>query len=112
MIAVRFFACSYIWSYNGWNGMRPRTAQTSGNMAWILSMRKRCFAASLSQALAREKHTEKSAGFGIGSIRGRTAYVVFTEHSPDTIRIISLRKATRREDKQYQKAIQNGLEAG
>jgi uncharacterized DUF497 family protein len=48
----------------------------------------------------------------IGSIRGRTAFVVFTEPSPDTIRIISLRKATRREEKQYQKAIQNGLEAG
>ena len=59
----------------------------------------------------REEYGEKR-WIGIGSIRGRTAYVVFTEHSPDTIRIISLRKATRREDKQYQKAIQNGLEAG
>jgi uncharacterized DUF497 family protein len=59
----------------------------------------------------REEYGEKR-WTGIGSIRGRTAYVVFTEPSPDIIRIISLRKATRREDKQYQKAVQNGLEAG
>jgi uncharacterized protein len=59
----------------------------------------------------REDYGEKR-WIGIGSIRGRAVHVVFTEPSPDTIRIISLRKATRREDKQYQKAIQNGLEAG
>ena len=59
----------------------------------------------------REEYGEKR-WIGIGSIRGRTAYPIFTEPSPDTIRIISPGKATRREDKQYQKAIQNRLEAG
>jgi hypothetical protein len=49
---------------------------------------------------------------GIGTIRGRTVHVVFTERGLETIRIISLRKATRRESEQYEKAIQNGLEAG
>lgn len=34
---------------------------------------------------------------GMGSFRGRTAYVVFTEPGPETVRIISLRKASRRE---------------
>jgi uncharacterized DUF497 family protein len=48
----------------------------------------------------------------LGNIRGRTAHVVFTEPSPETIRIISLRKASRRERKQHEKAIQNRLEAG
>ena len=50
--------------------------------------------------------------FGIGTIRGRTAVVVFTERGSGTIRVISLRKATRREHKQYQKAVQDELEAG
>jgi uncharacterized DUF497 family protein len=48
---------------------------------------------------------------GIGSIRGRTAAVVFTEPVPDTLRIISLRRAHYEERKEYEKAIQNGLEA-
>ncbi len=47
---------------------------------------------------------------GIGVIRGRPAHVVFTERPPDIIRIISLRKATRREQKQYEAAIQDRLE--
>jgi len=48
---------------------------------------------------------------GLGTIGGRIAYVVFTERSPKTIRIISLRKASRRECKEYAKAIQDRLEA-
>ena len=48
---------------------------------------------------------------GIGMIRGRIAQVVFCELGPDAIRIISLRKATSRERKKFEKAIQNGLEA-
>jgi uncharacterized protein len=47
---------------------------------------------------------------GIGAIRGRTTVVVFTEREPETIRIISLRKATRRESKQYKKAVEDQLE--
>ncbi len=49
---------------------------------------------------------------GLGMIRGRTAHVVFTERGPETIRIISLRKASRRESEQYEKAIQDRLETG
>jgi uncharacterized DUF497 family protein len=48
---------------------------------------------------------------GVGSIRGRTVHVVFTEPVPETIRIISLRKASRRESEQYEKAVQDRLEA-
>ena len=48
---------------------------------------------------------------GIGSIRGHLAFVVFSESTDDTIRIISLRKADREERKQYERAIQDGLEA-
>ncbi|MGB8582679.1 MAG: BrnT family toxin [Candidatus Sulfotelmatobacter sp.] len=49
---------------------------------------------------------------GLGLIRGRTMQAVFTERGPGTVRIISLRKATRREREQYQKAIENRLEEG
>jgi uncharacterized DUF497 family protein len=58
----------------------------------------------------REEYGEKR-WIGLGTIGGRTTYVVFTERSPETIRIISLRKASRRERKEYEKAIQDRLEA-
>jgi uncharacterized protein len=47
---------------------------------------------------------------GIGTIRGRVAFVAFVERPPDTIRIISLRKADHEEREQYEKALQDGLE--
>jgi uncharacterized protein len=58
----------------------------------------------------REDYGEKRWR-GIGTIRGRTVVVIFTERSPDTIRITSLRKAHHEERKKYETAIQNGLEA-
>ena len=58
----------------------------------------------------REDYGEKR-WIGIGTIRGRTAVVVFAERDPEAIRIISLRKASRGERKQYEKAIQDRLEA-
>jgi uncharacterized DUF497 family protein len=47
---------------------------------------------------------------GIGMIRGRVALVAFVERPPDTIRIISLRKADHEERDQPEKALQDGLE--
>jgi uncharacterized DUF497 family protein len=57
----------------------------------------------------REDYGEKR-WVGIGLIQERVTHVVFTERGPDTIRIISLRKATKRESEQYEKAIQDRLE--
>ncbi len=48
---------------------------------------------------------------GLGMIRGRIAHVVFVERGMETVRVISLRKASRRECKEYEKAIQDRLEA-
>jgi len=48
---------------------------------------------------------------GLGMIRGRIAHVVFVERGEGTIRVISLRKASRRECKEYEQAIQDRLEA-
>jgi uncharacterized protein len=47
---------------------------------------------------------------GVGITRGCTAHVVFTERDSNTIRVISLRKATSAERKQYEEEIQNRLE--
>jgi uncharacterized DUF497 family protein len=59
----------------------------------------------------REDYGEKR-WIGLGMIRGRIAHVVFVERGQGTIRLISLRKASRRECKEYEKAIQDRLEAG
>jgi len=48
---------------------------------------------------------------GIGMIKGRVAFVAFAEPSPNVVRIISLRRADHEERKEYEKAVQNGLEA-
>ena len=42
---------------------------------------------------------------GMGLLGKRVMLVVFTERKPDTIRIISFRKANQREVKYYEKAI-------
>jgi len=55
----------------------------------------------------REDYGEKR-WIGIGMIRSRVAFV---ELPDDTIRVISLRKANHEERKEYEKAVQNGLEA-
>jgi uncharacterized protein len=47
---------------------------------------------------------------GIGTIRGRVALVAFAERPPETIRIISLRRADHEEREQSEKALQDGLE--
>jgi uncharacterized DUF497 family protein len=59
----------------------------------------------------REDYGEKRWD-GLGVIGGRTVKVVFAELGSETIRIISLRKATKHERKEYEEAIQDGLEAG
>jgi uncharacterized DUF497 family protein len=57
----------------------------------------------------RDDYGEKR-WIGIGITNGRVAFVAFTEEPEDTIRIISLRKATHEERKEYEKGLPNGLE--
>jgi uncharacterized DUF497 family protein len=57
------------------------------------------------------QHYGEARWRGIGLTRGCTAHVVFTERGSNTIRIISLRKATGDERKQYEDEIKNRLEA-
>ncbi len=46
---------------------------------------------------------------GAGLIRGRTAVIVFTIRGEETFRIVSLRRATRRERIWYEKEIKDRL---
>ena len=46
---------------------------------------------------------------GFGFIRGRLMVVAFTEREPNSIRIISARKANTREEAYYQEAVANEL---
>ncbi|SRR5579862_8910369 len=58
----------------------------------------------------REEYGEER-WLGIGMTKGRVAFVAFAQDSQHTIRIISLRKASHEERKEYERAIQNGLAA-
>lgn len=46
---------------------------------------------------------------GFGFIRGRLIAIAFTEREPDIVRIISARKANRREKTYYQEALADQL---
>ncbi|MEO8327811.1 MAG: BrnT family toxin [Nitrospirota bacterium] len=46
---------------------------------------------------------------GFGFIRGRLMAVAFTERKPNLIRIISARKANKREEAYYQEAVADEL---
>jgi uncharacterized DUF497 family protein len=48
---------------------------------------------------------------GIGMTHGRLAFVTFAEAPQGTVRIISLRKADHEEREEFDKALQDGLEA-
>ena len=94
------------------NGTKPRAAPTSVSTASTSLTRKRCFAGVVAvEPDTREDYGEKR-WVGLGLIHGRITHVVFAERGPDTIRIISLRKATKHEREQYEKAIQDRLEEG
>lgn len=47
--------------------------------------------------------------FGIGLLRGITVVLIFTEPNDDTIRIISLRRATNNERQKYHKFLEDRL---
>lgn len=62
--------------------------------------------------IAPDDRTEygENRSIGMGYVRGRLMVVVFTQCKPDVIRIISVRKANRREQNKFEKAIADRLE--
>ena len=62
--------------------------------------------------VAQDDRTDygENRSIGMGYVRGRLMVVVFTQREPDLIRIISARKANRREQEKFEEAIANRLE--
>ena len=48
----------------------------------------------------------------LGMLQGRVVVLVYTERPPDIVRVISLRKATRRERTRYEQFLQDRLGTG
>lgn len=46
---------------------------------------------------------------GVGSSKGRIMVIIFTEPAPETIRIISLRKALKNEQKKFAQTLRHRL---
>lgn len=59
----------------------------------------------------REEYGEER-WIGIGFIGNRCAFVAFTREAGENIRVISPRKASNEERKEFEEALQNGLETG
>jgi len=57
------------------------------------------------------EHYGEERWIAVGMIGSRIAAVSFAERRNNVLRIISLRKADHEERKEYEKALQNGLEA-
>jgi uncharacterized protein len=62
----------------------------------------------LTQPDAREDYGEER-WVGLGTVHGRVAVIVFSPRGPNVVRVISIRKASREERKEYEQAIQNRL---
>lgn len=57
----------------------------------------------------RRKNYGETRHIGLGNIQGRIMVMVYTERKRNVIRIISLRKANKREQANFEKAIKNKL---
>jgi uncharacterized DUF497 family protein len=70
------------------------------------------FSAPILVFLDDRKSYGESRYIGMGEIQGRIMVIVYTERKGDVIRIISLRKANKREQSKFKKEIKNRLEPG
>jgi uncharacterized protein len=89
--------------------MRPKTAPTFENTGSTSQMPLKMFRGLLIADPDTRADYGEDRWQGLGTIGGRVVQIVFAIRAPETIRIISLRKATSRERKEYEKTIQNGL---
>lgn len=55
------------------------------------------------------KNYGETRQIGFGFIRGRLIAVAFTKREPDTIRVISARKANRREESYFKETLESEL---
>jgi uncharacterized DUF497 family protein len=90
--------------------MKLRIARIFASTASISRMPQKCSMDRSWLGRTREDYGEER-WIGVGMTKGRVAFVAFTVESHETIRIISLRKATIEERQDYETAIDDGLEA-
>jgi uncharacterized DUF497 family protein len=76
-----------------------------------LATRGKSFEAPLLTAIDRRTDYGEDRWIGIGLLGNRIVVVTFTQRGPDTIRVISLRRALKHERKKFEKAIRDGLGA-
>jgi uncharacterized protein len=67
------------------------------------------FGAPMLVALDDRKEYSEDRWIGIGLLRSRVVVVVYTEPEPNTIRIISLRKALNYERQRYEQTLRDRL---
>lgn len=67
------------------------------------------FTGEMVMALDRRLDYGEARFIGFGLLKGRVTAIVFSRRNPDLIRIISLRKANRREQRRYEQAVTDRL---
>ena len=93
------------------SGTKPRTASIFGKHGFDFADAEEMFRGVLVVDPDTRTDYGEHRWTGLGVVGGRVAHVVFAEGDLKTIRIISLRKATSRERKEFEKAIEDRLEA-
>jgi uncharacterized protein len=72
----------------------------------------RIFSSPLLTALDPRRDYGEDRWIGVGLLDGRVVVLVFTEPDPDTIRVISVRKALTHERRRYEQHLKNELGEG
>ena len=67
------------------------------------------FAGEMVIALDRRLDYGEARFIGFGPLKGRVMAIIFSRRMPDLIRIISLRKASQREQRRYEQAVTDRL---
>lgn len=93
-----------------WDEEKNRTNITKHGLDFADA--ERIFESPMLTALDTREDYGEDHFIGIGFLDARVVVVVFTETEPDTIRIISLRKAQEHERTKLEKDLGNGLGAG
>ena len=101
---------NYDWSYNGFEWDEAKNRANIRKHGFDFADAEQMFRGVLVvNPDTREDYVE-NRWTGLGVVGGRVAHVVFAEGDLQTIRIISLRKATSRERKEFEKDIKDRLE--
>ena len=91
--------------------MKTKTRKTSGSTGWILLMPGRYSGIRCFVKLDDREDYGEDRWMGIGMMsHGIVVVFIFTETDQETIRMISMRKATKNERTRYEKAIKDELD--